>query len=133
MNQGRAATREKWRRIITSQRASGQTAAGWCREHRVTQASFFAWKRRLQSAAPAGEFVEVRAAAACGRADADAAEDKPVAIEVCCRGGRRLLLRRGFDPALLAETIRVLEGLPSGLDGLPCTQEGLPCRPEGLA
>jgi hypothetical protein len=116
MNQARSATREKWREIIKSQRASGQTAAAWCREHQVTQASFFAWKRRLRSAAPAAEFVEVFAAEDCGLGDAG--ECQTAAIEVCCRGGRRLLLRRGFDHALLIETIQVLESLPSKLEGL---------------
>ena len=129
-------TREKWRQIIKSQRASGQTAAAWCREHQVGQSTFFAWKRRLRSAAadfgqlPSGlslrvedsrgaaEFVEVHATANCGRGDADAMECGSVAIEVCCRGGRRLLLRRGVDPALLVEMIQVLEGLPSKLEGL---------------
>jgi hypothetical protein len=118
MNQAGAARREKWRQIIKSQRASGQTAAAWCREHQITQASFFAWKRRLQVAAPGAGFVEVHAAAECGRADADAAEGTASAIEVCCRGGRRLLLRRGFDRALLIDAIDVLEGLPSKLEGL---------------
>jgi hypothetical protein len=70
----------------------------------------------LRSAAPAAEFVEVHAAADGGRGDV--AEDTTEAIEVCCRGGRRLLLRRGFDRALLIETIQVLEGLPSELEGL---------------
>ena len=109
MNHARPATREKWQQIIKSQRASGQTAAAWCRVHQVTQASFFAWKRRLRSAAPAAEFIEVHATVDCGRGDA--AECGTAAIEVCCRGGRRLLLRRGFDQALLIETIQVLEGL----------------------
>ena len=125
MNQARAATREKWRQIIKSQRASGQTAAAWCREHQVGQSTFFAWKRRLRSAAAdfgqisrGAEFVEVHATANCGRGDADAVECGSEAIEVCCRGGRRLLLRRGVDQALLVEMIHVLEGLPSKLEGL---------------
>ncbi len=63
----------------------------------------------MRSAAPAAGFVEVHATADCGRGDA--AECETAAIEVCCRGGRRLLLRRGFDQALLAEAIGVLEGL----------------------
>jgi hypothetical protein len=109
MNQARPATREKWQAIIQSQRASGRTAVAWCREHQITQASFFAGKRRLRSAAPAAEFVEVHATADCGRGDA--AECEAAAMEVCCRGGRRVLLRRGFDQALLAEAIWVLEGL----------------------
>jgi hypothetical protein len=116
MNQARPATREKWRQIIQSQQASGQTVAAWCRERNVTQASFFAWRRRLQPATAAREFVEVHAGAEMGLAAA--AEETTAAIELCCRGGRRLLLRRGFDQALLIETIQVLESLPCKLEGL---------------
>ena len=112
MNQARRSTREKWRQIIQSQQASGQTAAGWCRDHHVTQASFFAWKRRLRTPATAAEFIEIQATVKSQPAQADGAEDPSAAIEVCCRGGRRLLLRRGFDRALLREAVQVLEGLP---------------------
>jgi hypothetical protein len=111
MNQVRPAAREKWQNIIELQRVSGQTAAAWCREHDVAYASFFAWKRRLQSAAPAVEFVEILAAAESRRAETHPARSTAGAIEVCCRGGRTLLLRRGFDRVLLGEVINVLEGL----------------------
>ena len=40
------------------------------------------------------------------------------AIEVCLRGGHRLLVRRGFDHDLLVELVRVLEGSPSRLEGV---------------
>ncbi len=112
MNQAREAKREKWRQIIESQQASGQTAAAWCREHQVKQASFFAWKRRLQAVGSAREFVEVHAAADLGRGgDVEMERDGVAGIEICCRGGRRLLLRRGFDRGLLIQAIEVLEGL----------------------
>jgi transposase-like protein len=110
MNQACLATREKWRQIIESQRAGGQTAAAYCREHGVTQASFFAWKRRLQPTSQTRGFVEINATDV-KPSDVDAAEGKASAIEVCLRGGRRLLVRRGLDRELLIEMIAVLEGL----------------------
>ena len=112
MSQARSTTREKWGQIIESQRASGQTAAAWCRDHHVAQASFFAWKRRLRTTAPAAEFVEIHAASETPPSRVDGVQDLSAAIEVCCRGGRRLLLRSGFDRALLREAVQALEGLP---------------------
>jgi len=125
MNQIRRAAREKWRRIIEEQRISGQTVAAYCRSRAITQASFFAWKRRLRSTVQATEFVEIRTAAeakpfaaAAKPAIADAAEGNSPAIELCLAGGRRLLLRRGVDRELLLEIIGMLEGSPSRLEGL---------------
>ena len=79
----------------------------------LSKASFFAWKRRLQIVLPASDFVEVHATAELGRGggDADGVQGEVATIEVCCRGGRRVLLRRGFDRVLLIEAIGVLEGL----------------------
>jgi hypothetical protein len=104
MNRTRRAAREKWRQIIEAQQASGQTAAGYCRGHGLGQASFFAWKRRLQGAAPAAEFVEVKAVAGVQPVLADG-------IQVCLAGGRRLVVHPGFDHDLFAELIGILEGL----------------------
>jgi hypothetical protein len=39
-------------------------------------------------------------------------------VEVRLRGGRRLVVRKGFDPELLRQAVRVLEGLPSKLEAL---------------
>jgi hypothetical protein len=111
MNQARRAAREKWRRIIEAQRISGQTVAAYCRNQAVTQASFFAWKRRLRPTVQATEFVQVRAAAEAKPAIADAAEGNSSAIELCLGGDRRLLVRRGVDRELLIEMIGILEGL----------------------
>jgi hypothetical protein len=104
MTQTRRATREQWQQVIEAQRSSGQSVAGYCRDHGIGQASFFAWKRRLRLAAPTNGFVEVRAVAE-GR-DVSAGR-----IEVWLAGGRRLGVRAGFDRDLLAELIGVLEGL----------------------
>jgi hypothetical protein len=115
MNQARRAAREKWRRIIFSQRGSGQTVAAYCQARGIGQASFFAWKRRLRTSGPA-QFVEVNSATKVMPPDASA--DHTGFIEVCLRGGRWLRVRRGVDRAFLIETIEVLEGLGSHREGL---------------
>lgn len=51
-----------WRDLITRQRRSGQSIAAFCRDHGVSQPSFFAWRRRLrlQQDEPAATFVPVQ-------------------------------------------------------------------------
>ena len=92
--------------------------AAYCRERGIGQASFFAWKRRLRPGAPAKGFVEVKTAAEAQPAGGDgaegkasAAEGKASAIEVCLGGGRRLLVRPGFDRELLVAMIGILEAI----------------------
>jgi hypothetical protein len=116
MSESHRAARDKWRQIIDAQRASGLTAAAYCRGQAISQASFSAWKRRLLSVGPTpldrardGGFVEVAAAGSIA--------SRP-GIEVRIGGHRRggeafprLVVRRGFDPDLLIELIGVMEGL----------------------
>jgi|GEM_PF-1465836 hypothetical protein len=37
---------EEWRQIIDGQQSSGLTVAAYCLERRMTQGSFYTWKRR---------------------------------------------------------------------------------------
>ena len=48
---------EQWRGILQKQQASGLTVAAFCRQARVPQASFFAWRRKLRDAM---SFAEVK-------------------------------------------------------------------------
>ena len=101
---GRAA-REKWGQIIAAQDASGKAAAAYCREHQIGTASFYAWKRRLGRTGkrlPATGFVELTTRTE--RADAQGTGEIEVVV-----GRRRVLVRRGFDPHLLAEVVGLLE------------------------
>ena len=96
----------KWREIIERQRASGLSVGAFCRRDSVAESSFFEWRRRLGAApapAPAAPaFVEAKVAPA----------ERPAgAVEVRLRGGRRVRVGRGFDPALLAEVVLALEAL----------------------
>lgn len=106
MSKSPGPTPEEWRQIIDGQRPSGLTVAAYCLERGITQGSFFTWKRRLRSPAKPNRlskpaFVEVTPPRA-GTAGT---------IEVCLRGERHLLARRGFDRELLIELIRTLESI----------------------
>ena len=97
---------EEWRQIIDGQQSSGLTVAAYCLDRGITQGSFYTWKRRLRAPAkpnrlPKPAFVEVTPSRA-GTAGT---------IEVCVRGERHLLARRGFDRELLIELIRTLESI----------------------
>jgi len=106
MNKSQRPGAQEWRQIIDGQRPSGLAVAAYCLERGITQGSFYTWKRRLRSPAkskssPAPAFVEVKPSSL----------SVPGPIEICLRGERRLLLRRGFDRDLLIELIRTLESI----------------------
>src|SRR5271163_2353778 len=98
MNKPQHPDREEWRQIIDGQQTSGLTVAAYCLERGITQGSFYTWKRRLRSPAkpkrlPKPTFIELNppSLSAAGT------------IEICLRGERHLLARRGFDRELLTE------------------------------
>jgi hypothetical protein len=41
-----------WRDVIDRWRASGQTVASFCAAHRVSQATFYSWRKRLADPGP---------------------------------------------------------------------------------
>jgi transposase-like protein len=99
MNIPESPARQKWREIIRRQQSSGLGVAEFCRDNMIPPSSFFGWRRKLGHA-QAAAFVEATVA------------PRPAGIEIRLRGGRRLLLRRGFDRELLAEAVAVLETIP---------------------
>lgn len=46
-------TRDQWSALIEAQRTSGQTLAGFCREHDVSTSSFQHWRRQLKDSTDA--------------------------------------------------------------------------------
>ena len=111
--------RERWRAIVGEQRASGLGVAAFCRQRSIPTSSFYGWRQKLlgppRRAKAAGSaasnrdaaFVPVRLA---GSAPVQGGRGE-VSLEVRLRGGRRLVVRRGFERGLLVELIGVLEGL----------------------
>jgi hypothetical protein len=99
---------EEWREIFRQQQASGLPVTAFCRQQRVPQASFFAWRRKLREV---GSFAEVKLAP----------EPRPVwhgahgvvpdnaGIELRLADGRSILVRPGFDPPTLRQLLATLE------------------------
>lgn len=100
-----ASTRESyWRSQIAACGQSGLSIAGYCRRHKVAQWQYHWWKRELKrrdACVVRPVFAEVRIP--------DALLETPPGIEVVLRGGRRLVVRPGFDAATLTAVVDVLE------------------------
>ena len=101
----------KWRRIIQEQVDSGQTVAQFCRSSGIASSSLFAWKRRLTRRVGALAFVEAtlqRGDEASVAGSRSCGESRP-GIEIHLRRERRIVVRPGFDQAMLSEVVRALE------------------------
>ena len=106
MNKSQLPGPEEWRQTIDGQRDSGLTIAAYCRDRGIKDSAFYTWKRRLRSPAKSNRssapaFVEVK----------PPKKSAVEAIEICLRGERRLLVRRGFDRDLLIELVHALESV----------------------
>ena len=89
----------KWRKLVSEQERSGQTAVVFCRERGLCRPYFFAWKKRLRED-PSTRFLEVQLQEA-------ASPIRDTRVEIRLQNGRSLLVGRGFD----AEQVRVLVGV----------------------
>jgi hypothetical protein len=97
---------QQWRHWLEHWRHSGLSVRAFCERHHLTQASFYAWRRRLHLHAAATSFVPVQILA-------DEPFAPPAALELVLNAGQRLRIRPGFDPATLRQVLAVLEGEPS--------------------
>ena len=96
-----------WRDLITRWKASGQTVAVFCAAHRVSQATFYSWRKRLAThgpdtatpAPPAPTFAPIRVV------------PDPTA-EVIFPSGLVVRVPVGADPAAVARLIAALGGAP---------------------
>ena len=74
--------RKYWRKLIAEQQASGQKALAFCREHGISQYSFYRWRQRLrQGAVPQFAELEVTQAATASPEST---------LELILRNGERL-------------------------------------------
>lgn len=95
----------RWRKLVEQQRESGLPVSAYCRERGISAASMFAWRRRLQSASglPVAETFKA--------VEVLSEEQPDSSIELCLRGGRHLIVRRGFDRQLLINLVQAMESL----------------------
>jgi hypothetical protein len=98
----------RWRALAAEQRASGMTVKAFCVARGIAASSLFAWRRRLAEPTPSSTpaFVEV-STPACSSPHPSSGS---IELEPRAGGRRVLILRRGFDPALLREALAALEG-----------------------
>lgn len=97
------AKREQWRKLIAEAARSGRSIREFCRQRRVTEPQFYAWRARLNGKAHG---VARRRALRAERAATFAlVSDAPGAldagIELVLADGRRVRISRGVDEATL--------------------------------
>jgi hypothetical protein len=107
-----------WRRVVRRWRGGGLTIRAFCAEHRLTEASFYAWRRTI------AERDQEQASRDRRRSRRRRANGPPVfvpvhvtsataAIEIVLSPGRVVRVPPGFDTATLRQLLAVLEEGPS--------------------
>lgn len=95
-----------WRQHMAACADSGLSAQAYCRLHGLSSGLFYYWRRVLRRR----DGVSARAAfAEVGLAGSFSAVP---ALEVELAGGRRVVVRSGFDEDTLSRLISVLERVP---------------------
>ena len=89
---------------LAAWRRSGQSGAAFARQHGVSVRRLLRWRARLKPAAAV--FHPVRVVERAG----PIAPRSPEPLELELRGGRRVRVPAGFDPELLEELVRTVEG-----------------------
>ena len=104
---------EVWRQRMTQWNGSGLSVREFCRQWRLSEASFYAWRRELARRDAQGSQAEP------AQADTQAAGPRwePVVVagswrtggvEATLPGGVQLRVAPGFDPQTLREVVEVL-------------------------
>jgi hypothetical protein len=118
-----------WRKTLRRFAGSGQSIRAFCREQRISEPSFYAWRRTLRQldaqhtrfAPPAGAtpaFLPVRLTDDAATASANSASAIAGRIEIALVSGHRIRLHAPVDSAALAPILAALQAHPAG--GSPC-------------
>jgi hypothetical protein len=100
----RSEKRDRWRKIIGQQQASGLSALAFCRRAGVPQSTFFAWRQRLRDEVT---FTEVKLPSITRRESSG--------IELRLPGGGCIAVQPGFDRQTLLDLVHLLEAGSSDL------------------
>jgi transposase-like protein len=104
-----------WRRLLRQWRRSGLTVRAFCAEHKVSEPSFYSWRRSIAER-------DQRATVSAPTVGDDNAHDQPLfvplrvmptaagmAFEVVLGQGRVVRVPARFDPAALRQLLAILE------------------------
>jgi len=94
-----SARNKKWQELIRQQGQSKLSVSAFCREHRVSDQSFYNWRKRLSASEPV-RFALVEAGAPVTNDNAP--------VELILAGGDRLRIAPGIDTATLRTVLSVL-------------------------
>src|SRR5437867_4484981 len=102
-----------WLDLLGLWQQSKLSVRAFCRRHRLSEPSFYSWRRTLRQRGligqdPADDAVKVQTPAFV-QVSVDAGAAAPKSIEVVLAQGRRLRVRPGFDVNTLRQLLRVLE------------------------
>lgn len=96
-------SRQEWESIIEKQQASGKTAAQYCREHDLSEKSFYGWRRRL------GRRVGIKSE---GFIRIHSGQEKPGSIiQIHTPGGYCLDVSGDLDAGRLRTVLKALESI----------------------
>lgn len=87
----------RWQEIFRRQSESGLSVAAFCRRSRISQPSFYIWRRRLRES---GTFAEVCLPSESPRSEGIGQSRLPHqdgALEVVLSHGLRIVVHSGFD------------------------------------
>lgn len=116
----------RWCEIVRGHGESGLPVVAYCRRTRVAQSSFYAWRRKLREMGvrpvarrPASPFAEVRVTPELtGPKSVNGSASEADALEVRLAGGRRIVVRAGFDRQTLLDLLDTLERDAAGPAGV---------------
>lgn len=92
----------QWADRIAECRNSGQTVKTWCREHDVSEPTYYKWQRRLFERAKAAQepqFVEVTPVQSSGSGD------EAVTVRIA---GMEAVIQNGADTAVVETVLRFM-------------------------
>jgi transposase-like protein len=99
MSKAQEERRRFWRELIGEQEQSGVSVRAFCQRHRLSEHSFYQWRKRLGEAVPMKfALVETSRSAPAGVAS----------VEVMLASGERLRIAPGIDDATLRLVLHVL-------------------------
>jgi transposase-like protein len=92
---------DEWAERIAAQQRSGMSVKQFCKEHGLTEYSFYAWRKRLQQTGPV-RFALV------DRSPRQQEHGPEAALELMLTTGERLRISAGVDAATLRTVLDVL-------------------------
>jgi Transposase len=98
-----ASRHDQWRERVAGQERSGLSVKQYCKEHGLTECSFYAWRKRLRKAEEPVRFALVEREAAAREESAGEAR-----LELVLASGERLRIGAGVDSTTLRTVLQAL-------------------------